>query len=136
MPNTTTHPVSIGKNIEKFRRMRGMKQEALAESLGISRQTLSKLEQSDEIEKEKLEQIANALGVPVEALENYNDDNVVINIENMTHSGVYQYNFNPLEKLMELIEENKALYQQVIQAEREKVALLESMLSKTNPAGA
>jgi len=128
MSNLKKHPISVGKNIEKFRRMRGMKQETLAESLGISRQTLSKIEQSDEVEKDKLEQIALVLGVPVEALESYNDDNVVINIENMTHSGVYQYNFNPLDKLIEIVEENKALYQQVIQAEREKNALLESML--------
>ena len=127
MTNMTNHPISVGKNIEKFRRMRGMKQETLAANLGMSRQTLSKIESSNEVEADKLEQIANALGVSVYALENYSDDNTTINIENMNmhdHSNVYQYNINPYEKLMEMVEENKALYQQVIKAEREKIALL------------
>jgi transcriptional regulator with XRE-family HTH domain len=133
MTNITNHPISVGKNIEKFRRMRGMKQETLAANLGISRQTLSKIESSDEVEADKLKQIANALGVSVYALENYSDDNTTINIENMNmhdHSNVYQYNINPFEKLMEMVEENKALYQEVIKAEREKIAMLESMLKK------
>jgi transcriptional regulator with XRE-family HTH domain len=133
MSNIAKHPISMGKNIEKFRRMRGIKQETLAETLGISRQTLSKMEQSDEIENDKLEQVAAALEIPVEALKSYNDENVVINIQNMNdHSGVYQYNFNPLEKLIEIVAENKALYQQIITVEREKIALLEAMLEKNN----
>ncbi len=131
MSDIKVHPISVGKNIEKFRRMRGMKQETLADLMGISRQTLSKMEQSEDVEADKLEQIAGILEIPVDALKNYNDENVIINIQNMNdHAGVYQYNFNPIEKLIEMAEENKSLYQQIISTEREKIALLEAMLKK------
>ncbi|UOE51300.1 helix-turn-helix domain-containing protein [Mucilaginibacter sp. SMC90] len=133
MNNFSRHPISVGKNIEKFRRMRGLKQETLAEILGISRQTLSKIEQSEEVEREKLQQIAEALTVSVEALENFDEDNVVINIENMNdESRLYHYNFNPLEKLIKIMEENKALYERLLQAEREKNTLLESLLKSNS----
>ena len=36
--------------------------------------------------------------------------------------------FNPVEKWAEAIEENKKLYERLLQAEREKVTLLEKML--------
>jgi transcriptional regulator with XRE-family HTH domain len=63
-----SHPISIGKKIEKLRKMRDMKQETLAEALGISRQSVSTIEHSEEIDDEKLEQIAKALGITVEAI--------------------------------------------------------------------
>ncbi|SDF42286.1 Helix-turn-helix [Cellulophaga baltica] len=40
-----------------------MKQATLAEELGISQQAVSKIEQSEKIEEEKLEKIAKVLGV-------------------------------------------------------------------------
>ncbi len=40
-----------------------MKQGTLAEELGISHQAVSKIEQSEKIEEEKLEKIAKVLGV-------------------------------------------------------------------------
>jgi len=33
-------------------------------------------------------------------------------------------NFNPMDKLLEVIEENKKLYERLLQAEREKIELL------------
>ncbi|MBT2561341.1 transcriptional regulator [Pedobacter sp. ISL-68] len=97
----------------------------------MTRQGLSKIEQSDHIDDEKLAVIAEALGVPVEAIRNYNEESVVINIQNMNDtSGVYNYNFNPLDKCMELVEENKNLYNQLIQSEREKVEMLQKLLDK------
>jgi len=35
-------------------------------------------------------------------------------------------NFNPMDKLLEVIEENKKLYERLLQSEREKVELLKS----------
>jgi transcriptional regulator with XRE-family HTH domain len=114
MSGDQTHPISIGKNIERLRKIRGMKQETLGEALGISRQSVSKLEQSKSLEEDKLEPIAKALGVTVEALKNFTDEAVVINIENMNDSsGVYHYHFNPIEKIVEL-------YDKLLESEREK----------------
>lgn len=38
------------------------------------------------------------------------------------------FTFNPLDKLMESIEENKKLYERLLQAEKEKVEFLEKIL--------
>jgi transcriptional regulator with XRE-family HTH domain len=136
MPNDQHHPISIGKKIERVRKFRGIKQEALADALKISRQSVSKLEQSDEIDDERLEQIAAALGVSANTIRNFNEEATFNYIQNnyegssSNYSGLYNCTFNPLEKLMEIVEENKALYQQLIQTEREKNKLLESLLNK------
>ena len=37
-------------------------------------------------------------------------------------------NFNPLEKWLEALEENKRLYEALLKSEREKVAMLEELL--------
>lgn len=42
---TTTHSNHIGRKIARIRELRGMKQETLAEKLGISQQSVSHLEQ-------------------------------------------------------------------------------------------
>ncbi|HEY1022626.1 MAG TPA: helix-turn-helix transcriptional regulator, partial [Flavisolibacter sp.] len=63
MTETSNH---IGRKISRIRELRGMKQEALAAELGISQQAVSKLEQSEKIEEEVLEKVANILGVTKE----------------------------------------------------------------------
>lgn len=53
-----------------------MKQEALAEAIGLSQQTVSSIEGSEEIETKKLVEIAKVLGVTVEAIENFSEESV------------------------------------------------------------
>lgn len=50
----------IGRNIARIREMRGMKQETLAELLGVSQQKISLFENAEELEGVKLEPIAKA----------------------------------------------------------------------------
>jgi transcriptional regulator with XRE-family HTH domain len=112
-----------------------MKQEALAIALGVSQQSISNLEGSESVDDEKLTRIAEALGVSTEAIKNFSEDavfNIIGNTYNDDSSSIKNYNctFNPLDKLLETFEENKKLYQQLIQAEKEKVALLEKLLDK------
>ncbi|RFZ89912.1 XRE family transcriptional regulator [Mucilaginibacter conchicola] len=121
----------IGRKISRIRELRGMKQEALATELGISQQAVSKIEQSEKIEEEVLEKIATALGVSSEAISKFNEDVLVFHIQNMhDHSTAYQYNyqctFNPIDRLVEVYEENKKLYEQLLASEREKVEILKS----------
>ena len=54
---TTTKPNHIGRKIARIRELRGMKQETLAEELGISQQSVSSLEKSETLEDEKLESL-------------------------------------------------------------------------------
>lgn len=68
---TTVH---LGNAVKSIREMLKIKQTVLAEALGYSQQNISKLEASPEIDKDTLELIAQAMNVPVEAIENFNPD--------------------------------------------------------------
>ena len=72
----------IGRKISKIRELRGMKQETLAAELGISQQAVSKIEQSADVDGEALEKISKILGVPADAIKNFNDDAVLNIISN------------------------------------------------------
>ena len=79
MAEPTLH---IGRKISKIRELKGMKQETLAHELGISQQSVSKIEQSADVDGEALEKIAKILGVPADAIKNFNDDAVLNIISN------------------------------------------------------
>ena len=74
--STATKPKHIGRNISRIREFRGMKQEALAIALGMSQQYVSTLEGSETIDDERLNKIAEALGVSVETIKNFSDEGV------------------------------------------------------------
>ena len=61
----------IGRKICRIREIRGIKQEALAQELGITQQQVSRLEQSETIEEEVLEKIAKILGVTSDAIQKF-----------------------------------------------------------------
>ena len=131
--STATKTSHIGRKISRIRELRGMKQEALAAELGISQQSVSSLEQSEHIEDEKLEKVAKVLGVSKEAIENFSEEgifNYFSNFYDNSTGQVYNNNctFNPLDKLLESVEENKKLYERLLQAEKEKVAYLEKLI--------
>ncbi|MFD1601310.1 helix-turn-helix domain-containing protein [Flavobacterium artemisiae] len=125
----------VGRNISRIRELRDMKQEALAIAIGVSQQTISNIEGSETVDDEKLNAIAEVLGVSAEAIKNFSDEavfNIIGNTYNDSSSSAVNLGctFNPLDKLIESYEENKKLYQQLIQAEKEKVALLEKLLKE------
>ncbi len=117
----------IGRKISRIRELRGMKQETLAQELGISQQAVSKLEQSEQVEDEKLEFVAKALGVSAEAIRNFNEEAAIYNIQNnsdtASNNSIVNYQFNPIEKIIEL-------YDALLKSEREKVELMQKMLDK------
>jgi transcriptional regulator with XRE-family HTH domain len=55
---TKSNKVHIGRKISRIREIRGIKQDFLAIELGVSQQTISKIEQSEEVEDSTLEKIA------------------------------------------------------------------------------
>jgi len=127
---------SIGRSIERIRKLRGFKQEELASYLGITRQGVSKIEQSENIEDEKLEQIASFLGVSKEGIKNFSEEGTFNYVQNnyegssSNYNGLYHCTFNPLEKYIEVVEENKRLYEQLLKSEREKVEMLQKFIEK------
>jgi len=131
-----TKAIHQGRNVKRIREILGVKQDALAMDLNLSQQTVSKLEEKESIDDEVLQRIADALKVPVEAIENFSDDMVVNVISNTftDNQSAYGYvannfaTFNPLDKLLEVIEENKKLYERLIQSEKEQNELLKRLL--------
>ncbi|MFD1603361.1 helix-turn-helix domain-containing protein [Flavobacterium artemisiae] len=127
--STATKPKHIGRNISRIRELRGMKQEALAMAIGFSQQTISNIEGSETIDEEKLNIIADALGVSADAIKNYNDEtllNIINNTfnsnDNSTMNAInIQPTFNPLDKIVEL-------YERLVQAEKDKVEYLERLM--------
>ncbi|MEL1254434.1 helix-turn-helix transcriptional regulator [Flavobacterium sp. DGU38] len=130
--STATKPKHIGRNISRIRELRGMKQEALAAAIGISQQTVSGIEGSEEVDSKKLVEIAKALGVTVEAIENFSEESVFNFFNNFYDNsanngqgnGNTNHNactFNPLDKVVEL-------YERLVQAEKDKVEYLEKLM--------
>lgn len=121
---TKTSPTShIGKKISRIRELRGIKQEGLALDLGISQQMVSKIESSEEVEPELLDKIATVLGVPSEAIKNFNEDAVIniiantVNNHDQSASVFISPTFNPIDKIVEL-------YERLLESEREKNEIL------------
>jgi transcriptional regulator with XRE-family HTH domain len=135
--NTATKPKHIGRNISRIRELKGMKQEALATAIGVSQQSVSNIEASETIEEEKLTEVAKALGVSVEAIKNFSEEGVINYFNNIydndfSHSNgaIHSNNcsFNPLDKMMEVVDENRKLYERLLQAEKDKIEYLEKLL--------
>lgn len=128
---TTTKPNHIGRKIARIRELRGMKQETLAEELGISQQSVSHLEQSESLDDAKLEEVAKVLGVTKEGIKNFSEEavfNIISNTFNSNDESTLnainiQPSFNPIDKVVEL-------YERLVQAEKDKVAYLEKLLNK------
>lgn len=102
----------LGRKIERVRRLRGMSQAELGQLLGITKQAVSKIEQNETIDDERLDQIASALGVTVDGLKEYNEETILYNTNNFyencgvkTAVGNNQtLNNFPIEQAIELFE--------------------------------
>ena len=131
--NTATKQNHIGRKISRIRELKAMKQEALAQALGTSQQTVSAIENSETIDDAKLEEVAKALGVSAEAIKNFTEENMINYFnsfyDNSTSTGINgifnptHCTFNPLDKVIEL-------YERMLQSEKEKVEYLEKLLKE------
>jgi transcriptional regulator with XRE-family HTH domain len=125
--NTATKQKHIGRNISRIRELKGMKQEALANAIGVSQQSVSNIEASETVDEERLQAIAEVLGVTVEGIKNFSEEavlNIIGNTYNdssVVNGNAYNCNFNPLDKVVEL-------YERLVQAEKDKVEYLEKLL--------
>lgn len=133
MTNTDAMQKQIhqGRNVKRFREMLGIKQEALAIELGDdwNQQKISLLEQKETIDNGLLKQVSAALKIPAEAIENFDEEqavNIISNTFNDQANGYNYYptfNFNPLEKMIEL-------YERMLQQQKEMIEKLERLIEK------
>lgn len=135
----TANPKNIhqGRNVKRFREMMGLKQDALAYQLGHdwNQQKVSLLEQKETIETDILKQVSAILKVPVEAFENFDEENAVNIIANTFHDSAvantftdgaqanFHCTFNPLDKMVEL-------YERMLQQQKEMIDRLEKLIEK------
>jgi transcriptional regulator with XRE-family HTH domain len=118
----------IGRKIERVRKLRGLTQEEVATGLGITKQAVSKIEQSESIEDERLNQIAVVLGVTLEGLKAFKDESVLYTANfydgsSVTNSSINTHECtqinNPVDKIIEL-------YERLLTIEREKNEILQN----------
>lgn len=124
-----------GRNVKRFREMRGLKQEALADLLGDdwSQKKISQLESKETIDEGILQEVARILKFPAELFRTFDEDkpmNIISNntFENCSQpiagTGNYQdCTFNPMEKMVETFENT-------IQLQKEIIGLLQRLVEK------
>lgn len=125
-----------GRNVKRFREMLGIKQEALAYELGDdwNQKKISLLEQKESIETALLQEIADVLKIPVEAIRNFDEDQAITFISNTFNDQSNGYNFhptfhfNPIEKWLEAMEENKKLYERMLKEKDDMIMTLQAVL--------
>ena len=127
-----------GRNVKRFREMLGIKQEGLAYQLGDdwNQKKISALEQKEVIDDPLLEEVAKLLKVPAEAIKNFDEEKAVQIISNTFNdssilNGInYNPIFNAVDKWVDALEENKKLYERLLQVEKEKSELLQKLLEQ------
>lgn len=114
--------------------MLGIKQEALALELGDgwSQKKISQLEHKEVIDHPIIEEISRALKISPDAISSFDSDSVIQNISSFYDQSTFNFQctFNPTDKLLEVIEENKKLYERLVAAEQEKVEILKKLLKE------
>lgn len=124
MEATTVKGNNHGANVRRWREWRNLKQDVLADSIGVSQATLSSYEKKDKLDQEILVKIAKALDIPVEAITEIGEGSSISIVNAYDNSGSINYSptFNPIDKIVEL-------YDKLLETEREKVKLLEEVLN-------
>ncbi|HFK5502749.1 helix-turn-helix transcriptional regulator [Elizabethkingia anophelis] len=133
------HKIHQGRNVKRFREMLGIKQEALAFDIGgdWNQKKVSLLEQKEVIEDALLQQIAEVLKIPVEAIQNFDEEQAVNIISNTfgehAFSNSFNYgtiNFHPIEKIVQLYDEKIELYERMLKEKDDMMARLEKLIDK------
>jgi len=125
------HKIHQGRNVKRFREMLGIKQEVLAFDLGEdwNQKKISVLEQKEVIDNSLLQQISKVLNIPVEAFENFDEQQAInmisnsVSFENCQQPSFFNYqpNFNPIDKMIEL-------YERMLQQQKEMIEKLEKII--------
>lgn len=120
-----TNTLHIGRKIERIRRLRGMTQSDLGDILGVTKQAVSKMEQTEKMDDGKLKLVAEALGVTEEGLKNFTEETVLYCTNNFYENcQVNASNIGPISTVENLnhfsMEQAIKLFEELIKIEREK----------------
>lgn len=126
-----------GRNVKRFREMLGIKQEALALDLGEdwNQKKISLLEQKETIEDPLLQKISEVLKIPVEAFQNFDEEQAINIIANtfqddaVAYAEQYKCTVNAIDKIIQLHEEKIALYERMLREKDDMISRLEALLN-------
>ena len=114
----------IGQKIKKLRELRNFTQSYMAEELGLSQSAYSKLELGEiEITYNKLERVAEVLGMRPEEVISFNESMVFNVMHNQTGNGFVITN-------NQLTESEKHLYEEQISLLKEELSYLKRLLEQ------
>jgi transcriptional regulator with XRE-family HTH domain len=117
--------LQIGQKIKKLRELRNFTQSHMAEELGLSQSAYSKLELGEtEITYNKLERVAEVLGMRPEEVIAFNESMVFNVMHNLNGSNGFVINNN------QLTEAEKHLYEEQISLLREELSYLKRLLEQ------
>ncbi len=122
---TYTNSSHLGRKIERIRRLRGMTQTDLGELLGVTKQAISKMEQAEKIDDEKLKQVATALGGTEEGLKKFTEETVLYYTSNFYENcHVSASNIGPITHVENLnhfsMDQAVKLFEELLKIERDK----------------
>ncbi len=116
--------MQIGQKIKKIRELKNLTQEHVAQELGITQGSYSRLELGEtEVSYSKLEKISGLFGMKPEEVISFNE-NMVFNIMHNDVGNGFVINNNQLS------EGEKNLYERQIELLKEEVSYLKGLLSK------
>jgi transcriptional regulator with XRE-family HTH domain len=118
---------TIGTKIRKIRELKNLKQEHMADKLGISTVTYGKIERDEaDVSHERLEQIAKVFDISVQDILGF-DEKQVLNFISNNHSAV-----GPNSIYNNFPEEMKKLYEDKIKLLEDKVEYLSREVERLN----
>ena len=123
--------VNMGRNAKKLREAAGVKQEAIAIELGISQQAVSLRESMAVLDEETINAYCKELQIAPHFITNMKDDVAQNNFFDNSQQNVatnQTLNFNPLDKVIEFSKDKDDLHKLVIQSEKEKFELVNTIL--------
>jgi transcriptional regulator with XRE-family HTH domain len=120
-----TNTLHIGRKIERVRRLRGMTQADLGDILGVTKQAVSKMEQTEQMEDERIKQVAEALGVTEEGLKKFTEETVLYYTNNFyENSNATATNIGTVSSIENInhfsMEQAIKLFEELIKIERKK----------------
>ncbi len=118
--------------------MLGIKQEALAFDLGDdwNQKKVSLLEQKEIIDQPLLQRISEVLNIPVEAFQNFNDDqavNIISSTFSLDNGSIFSAHdtnpvYNRVDTILKIHEEKIALYERMLKEKDDVMTRLETFL--------
>ena len=111
----------IAKNIKKYRELKGFSQEYMAHQLSVNQSTYEKIENSStKITIDKLFSVAKLLETDVSEILDLKNQTIFNQTDNETA--------NAFGKVEHYYQENKEVYQELLKAKDEQIALLKEQI--------